>query len=119
MKRMTGFLILAALAASAYADGDAQRGQVEWSARCATCHAINADRVGPRHGGVFGRRAGSVPGFNYSPALKAAGHTWDAVTLDRWLTDPEKFVPGQRMFVKVPEARERQDIIAYLRTLKS
>lgn len=111
------FMMLLVLAGSASAAGDPARGQVAWNARCASCHAVDTDRVGPRHGGVFGRKAGSVPGFNYSPALRAAGHTWDAATLDRWLIDPEKFVPGQRMFVRVPEADVRQDIIAWLRTL--
>lgn len=115
MKRTVFCLMLGCLALPAFAEGDTQRGQSAWNARCASCHAIDADRVGPRHGGVFGRRAGSVPGFNYSPALKSAGHIWDAATLDRWLSDPEKFVPGQRMFVKVSDARERQDIVAYLR----
>lgn len=106
------------MAGSASAEGDSTRGKQAWTARCASCHAVDVNRIGPKHGGVFGRKAGSVPDFNFSPALKAAGHAWDAATLDRWLTDPEKFVPGQRMFVKVPEMRDRQDIIAYLRTLK-
>jgi len=116
--RTSVILLLGGLAAPVCADGDVVRGQAAWSLRCASCHAVDANRVGPRHSGVVGRRAGSVSGFNYSPALKASGHIWDDVTLDRWLSDPEKFVPGQRMFIKVPEARERQDVIAYLKTLK-
>lgn len=79
------------------ASGDMVRGQQLYEARCGGCHSVAADRIGPRHAGLFGRRAGSVAGFDYSPALQRAGIVWDARTLDRWLADPEALVPGQRM----------------------
>jgi cytochrome c2 len=65
-------------------------------------------------GGVVGRRAGSAPGYNYSAALKNAGLTWSTVNLDPWLADPQKFVRGARMPVRVLDAPSRRDIVAYL-----
>lgn len=113
-------LLLAAVCAAAgpaWAGGDAQRGQQAYEARCGGCHSVEADRVGPRHAGVVGRRAGSVPGFAYSEALRSSGLTWDAALLDRWLADPEALVPGQRMGYRLADAQARADIVAYLSTL--
>lgn len=97
---------------------DAARGRELYEARCGACHSAEADRIGPRHAGVLGRKAGSVPGYDYSPAVKASTLVWDAGTLDRWLTDPEALIPGQKMGYRVNEARDRSDLIAYLRTLR-
>lgn len=110
--------VLALASAAAPAAGDASRGARAYEARCGACHAVQADRIGPRHAGVFGRRAGSLSGFDYSPALKASGITWDAQTLERWLADPEALVPGQRMAYRLGDASIRADVIAYLATLK-
>jgi cytochrome c len=94
---------------------DAARGE-EIYARCAACHALQYDRVGPRHCGLVGRRAGSVPDFDYSPAMKQSGIVWTAKTLDRFLAAPLKVVPGTTMtYAGVPDAKERADLIAYLR----
>lgn len=101
------------------AQPDAARGAAAYAARCGGCHSVEADRVGPRHAGVFGRRAGSVAGFDYSPALKASTLIWDAKTLDRWLTDPETVIPGQRMGYSLADPTLRADIVAYLATLRS
>jgi cytochrome c len=100
-----------------WAVGDVQRGQQAYEARCGGCHSVEADRIGPRHAGVVGRRAGSVAGFAYSDALRKSGITWDAALLDRWLTDPEALVPGQRMGYSLGDAQARADIVAYLATL--
>lgn len=105
------------LAAPAWAGGDALRGREAYEARCGGCHAPEADRIGPRHAGVLGRRAGSVPGFDYSPALARSALVWDAATLERWLADPEALVPGQRMGYRLGDAQARADIVAYLATL--
>lgn len=112
-------LLLAAFAAAgpAWAAGDAQRGQQAYEARCGGCHSVDADRVGPRHAGVVGRRAGSVPGFAYSDALRKSGLIWDAALLERWLANPEALVPGQRMGYQLADAQARGDIVAYLSTL--
>jgi cytochrome c len=58
-----------------------------------------------------------VPGYDYSPALKASGLVWTRENLDRWLAGPERLVPGQKMGYSVPDARDRSDLIAYLETL--
>lgn len=97
--------------------GDAGRGAQTYETRCGGCHSVETDRVGPRHRGVVGRRAGSVDGYAYSDALKASRITWDAALLDRWLTDPEALVPGQRMGYRLSDAQARADVIAFLQTL--
>jgi cytochrome c len=116
--RVVAVLLLAgACVASARADGDATRGAQSYQARCGGCHSVQADRIGPRHAGVFGRRAGSVAGFDYSPALAGSRLVWDARTLDQWLSDPESLIPGQRMGYRLADAAARADVIAYLATL--
>nr|WP_173805713.1 c-type cytochrome [Leptothrix sp. C29] len=109
-----GLLMLGAAQAAA---GDVERGRLLYQGRCSACHAPDYHGVGPLHRGVFGRGAGKAPGYDYSPALKAATLTWDDASLDRWLADPERLLPGQRMGVNVPDAAERADLIAYLKSL--
>ncbi|MBN8925889.1 MAG: cytochrome c oxidase assembly protein [Rhodospirillales bacterium] len=94
---------------------DPHRGEELFEQRCTACHALDRNKAGPALGGVFGRRAGSVPGYNYSPALLASGVEWDQDDLDRWLADPRGFVAGARMPIKIPDATTRRDIIAYLK----
>lgn len=94
---------------------DALRGE-QLYARCLACHALAYDRVGPRHCGLFGRLAGSVPGFSYSPAMKNSKITWNDKTLDRFLAKPLAMVPGSTMtYDGVPDPNERADLIAYLK----
>lgn len=101
-------------AASKVAKGDATRG-VEIYARCEACHALAYNRTGPMHCGVVGRKAGTVPGFDYSAAMRRSQLVWDAATLDRFLTNPPKVVPGTTMtYAGIPDARDRADVIAYL-----
>ena len=97
--------------------GDAVRGKALYQA-CQACHSIEDNDLGPRHRGVVGRHAGSVADYNYSPALKSSGLTWDPGTLDRWLTNPSALVPGTKMFFKIDDAQSRADIIAYLKELR-
>ena len=94
--------------------GDAARGEQLYPLRCGACHSLDANRVGPMHRGVFGRKAGTVKDYDYSAALKTATTVWTEQTLDRWLADPEKLIPGQRMGYQVPDASDRADLIAYL-----
>jgi cytochrome c len=97
------------------ADGDPTRGEQIYH-RCQGCHAIDANRVGPRHAGLFGRHAGSLDDYNYSDAMRASGVVWDATTLDQFLTAPRKFIPGTKMpFAGIADAQERADLIAYLK----
>jgi cytochrome c len=98
----------------AFAAGDPERGMQVYQG-CQDCHSLDKNDVGPRHRGVFGRKAGSLPDFAYSPALKDAGFVWDEKTLDKWLTDPQAFLPGVRMFYHLANPTDRADVIAYLR----
>jgi cytochrome c len=106
------------LAAAPASAGDAAHGEEIYNSRCVACHSPDANRVGPRHRGVVGRTAGSLADFNYSKAVKNSGIVWDEQTLDKWLTNPQAFIPGQRMNFKVADPADRADLIAYLKTLK-
>jgi cytochrome c len=94
--------------------GSAARGKELYESRCTACHSLDHSRIGPAHRGVFGRPAGQVAGFDYSKALRGAHVTWTALSLDRWLTDPEAFLPGQKMGYSVADAQDRADIISFL-----
>lgn len=110
-------LAAGALAANvqAWALPDTLRGEQVY-ARCLACHALAVDRVGPRHCGLFGRLAGSVPGFAYSQAMKKSKIVWNDKTLDRFLAKPMAMVPGTAMtYDGVPDPAERADLIAYLK----
>jgi cytochrome c oxidase assembly protein Cox11/cytochrome c2 len=93
------------------------RGHQLFAERCAGCHTAGGNGAGPMLAGVVGRRAGSVPGYDYSPALRAAGLAWSEDNLERWLAGPKVFVPGARMPIHVSEAADRRDLVAYLATL--
>ena len=111
-----GAIVLLAAAGAARADGDAGRGEKRFE-ECATCHTTErgVNNVGPSLNGVFERKAGEVADFRYSPALKKSGITWTPQTLDTFIADPQKEVPGNRMpFAGMPDAGDRADLIAYL-----
>jgi cytochrome c len=104
--------------ATGSADATRLRGQ-RLFLRCASCHDIEGSdvaRIGPELKGVVGRKAGSLPDYAYSAAMKSADFTWDETMLDRWLTDPAALVPGTKMaFAGLPKAEDRSAIIAYLK----
>jgi cytochrome c len=106
---------LMSIASAVFAAGDAVRGQQLYESRCVACHSVEQSRVGPAHQGVFGRRAGRVAGYDYSPALKASKLVWSDKTLDAWLANPERTIPGQKMGYSVTDASDRADLIAYLK----
>lgn len=108
---------LMAVAPNAFGAGDAVRGQQLYESRCVACHSVDQSRVGPAHRGVFGRRAGRVADYDYSPALKASRLVWSERTLEAWLTNPERMIPGQRMGYQVTDASDRADLIAYLKAI--
>lgn len=101
--------------ASGPANGDVASGKVLFEKRCTGCHSLDKNKEGPRLRGVFGRKAGSVPDFNYSDELRAAMITWDELSLGKWLTDPDAVVKDNDMAFHVSNPRERADIIAFLR----
>jgi cytochrome c len=115
------FLIAAmSAAAPAWADGDAKAGQVLFQNRCVACHSAQPTRKpAPLLEGVYGRRAGTAPNYTYSAALRSASVTWNAQTLDKWLTDPPAFIPGVNMQAKVSDPQDRQNVIAYLKSISS
>ena len=97
----------------------ADRGHDVFQRRCTGCHSLDGDKEGPRLRGVYGRKAGSVPSFKYSDALKKAEVTWDETNLDKWLTDPDKFISDVDMDFHLEKADERSAVIAYLKQLSS
>lgn len=118
----TALLFCATLAAAAFAGpqtGPSATGKDLFERRCGGCHALDRDMEGPRLGGVVGRKAGAVDSFQYSTALKESNIVWSHDTLDRWLTDTDKLVPGNDMAFRVPNAKEREAIIAFLKSASS
>jgi cytochrome c len=99
---------------TARAAGDAARGEVLYQG-CEDCHSIDKNDVGPLHRGVVGRVAGTVPDYNYSPALRASKLVWTEHNLDKWLADPQAVVPGTKMFYEVDDPKDRADLIAFLK----
>ena len=117
---IAALVLFAVSSNAAYAAGDVDAGRAAYQQRCAACHSVDFNGVGPAHRGVFGRNAAQAVGYSgYSKALKSSGLAWTESNLDRWLTDPEKLVPGQVMGVNVPEEVVRADLIAYLKTLSA
>jgi cytochrome c len=113
------FAIVVAMAASPAqaSTGDAARGEQLYQQRCTACHSLDANRIGPMHRGVFGRKSGSVVGFNYSPAVRKLNVVWTETTLDKWLKSPTAMAPGTMMGLSVPNAQDRADLIAYLKAV--
>ncbi len=115
---MLAVLLLAPVAARA--DGDADAGKTAFN-KCAICHSIKEgeNKIGPSLHGVVGRASHSLPTYIYSEPMKKYDVTWDKGTLDTYLTDPRKVVPGTKMiFPGLKNDAERANVIAYLATLK-
>ena len=92
-------------------------GKALFEKRCGGCHALDRDKEGPRLGGVYGRKAGTVDSFQYSDALQKSKIVWADDSLERWLTDTAKLVPDNDMTFRVESADERRAIIAYLKAV--
>lgn len=121
-----GFAAVVILLSSgpAFAEGDATKGK-EAFAKCAICHQVGPgaqNLVGPELNGIVGRKAASVANYTYSPGMKKLGDegfTWTEANLDKWIADPKAMLPESPMalaFQGVPDAAERANIIAYLKT---
>ena len=120
LKTMVAVALLGAVLAPGQtaraADGDAAAGERVF-VRCRACHMIDQEqnRLGPHLVGVFGREAGAVEGYTYSPAMQEADVVWDEETLDAYLADPRGYIPGNKMaFVGLRNEEERANLIAYL-----
>jgi cytochrome c len=114
-------LSLVIVATASFAAGDAKAGQKTF-ALCTACHSREKAKnmAGPSLFGVVGRKAATAPGYLYSPALQRAGEdgvVWNEATLDRWLIASQK-VHGVVHVMRLPDDKQRQDLIAYLKTLK-
>jgi cytochrome c len=107
--------------AAAPARANEAAGDAVFKKYCQVCHTTEAgkNKIGPSLAGIVDRKAGTVPGYNYSDADKNSGVTWDEKTLDTYLTDPEKFIPGTKMlFAGVKNDADRQSLIDYLKSQK-
>jgi cytochrome c len=96
--------------------GDPARGK-QIFAKCQACHSLEAgvNKVGPSLHGVIGRASAAAESFNYSDAMKNAHVSWTPETLDQYLTNPRKMVPGTKMaFPGLPKDKDRADVISYL-----
>jgi len=118
--RLIGALfIVQGAAAIAATSGDAANGKTLYESRCVACHSVDENRVGPAHQGVFGRKAGRAAGYEYSDAVKKANIVWSEKTLDQWLENPERLIPGQKMGYSVTNPQDRSDLITYLKTISA
>ena len=107
---------------AAYQNADLDNGQAKF-AICKTCHNTAqgaGNMTGPNLYGIFGRKAGSEPGYAYSDGMKSLGITWDAASIDKWITNPRAMVPASKMtYVGMQIPKDRIDLIAYLKTVTS
>ena len=117
-----GLVLMAVLASSsaALAVGDPSAGQTVFASHCAVCHSTQAgvNKIAPSLAGIVGSKSGTIPGFNFSSGMKNADVTWDDADLDKFLANPVGFIHGTKMFVNLPSEIDRQNVIAYLNTLK-
>ena len=111
---------LAALALLPAAAPQSSVGASLFKQRCQSCHSVTAGApspLAPNLKGIVGRKAGATT-FRYSPALKAANITWTKPNLDKFLAGPGKMVPGTRMVISVPDAKQRAELVNYLASIK-
>jgi cytochrome c len=112
--------ILTATGSGSVTAADVEAGKTAFK-KCALCHTVEAgkNKIGPSLFGVVGRKSATLDNFTYSEAMKKFDHTWDEETLDKYLADPREIVPGTKMiFPGIKDKTERDDVIAYLETLK-
>jgi cytochrome c2 len=112
----SGAMVIAALSTALAQGPDVDKGKAAFE-QCAACHSIDGsgNDDGPTLKGIIGRKAGSLEDYRYSAAMRRSGVTWDAASLDKYLADPQAFIPGNRMaFAGMADRSQRDDLIAYL-----
>jgi cytochrome c len=112
-----GMMLMGAGGDSTIPEGNAEAGKKVFKQRCAQCHEVasTATKTGPSLQTVFGRTSGTLPGFDYSPAMKNKGLVWEKETLFEYLLNPKKYVPGTKMvFAGLKKPQERADLIEYI-----
>lgn len=104
------------------ADTGTDDNKMAFNNACRTCHSFKEgdNRLGPSLHGIVGRKSGSLAGFAFSSAMKSADIVWDEQSLDKFIANPDQVVSGNGMkpFTGISDAKQRGDIIAYLKTLK-
>jgi len=108
------------MSSAALAAGDPAAGEKVFASHCASCHATKPgeNKIGPSLAGIVDSKSGTVAGFEFSAAMREANVTWDDANLDKYLANPAGFIHGTKMFVNLPNESDRQNVIAYLNTLK-
>lgn len=113
---VAAIMLATSLSMPATAAGDAAKGKAVF-AKCAICHDVRpgVNKMGPSLAKLFGRKSGSLAGYAYSPAMRNANRVWNAQTLDAYLTQPMKSVPGTKMaFAGLANPQDRANVIAFL-----
>jgi cytochrome c len=100
-----------------FAADDVAAGQALYQSKCTGCHSVDANRIGPRHRNVVGRKVASLPDYDYSVALKKVGGVWTPARLDRWLSGTQKMAPGSKMYIEIDDPTQRRLLIAYLKSV--
>jgi cytochrome c len=118
MRRLVWSAAVLAVLPGAAAAQDAERGKVAFN-KCRACHQVGEgakNLVGPVLNGLFGRKAGTIEGFNYSDANKKSGIVWDEETFREYIKDPRAKIPGTKMvFAGLKDPKEIEDLLAYLK----
>ncbi len=114
-------VVMALGSGAAFAGGDLKKGAKVYNKKCLACHPTTAGKhkMGPSLANMFGRKAGTVPGFHRYRGLKGSKVVWNETNMDQWIANPKKFL-GKRtsMVYKLKNAKKRADVIGYLKTLK-
>jgi cytochrome c len=118
---LSGIAYLGLSTLSASEDGEVSSGQLVFNNACRTCHSIREgdNRLGPHMRGIIGRKAGSLPNYSYSSAMRGANFVWDEENLERFMANPDEIVPGNTMkpYGGLASAESRVELIAFLKTL--